>query len=405
VRIAIITEFAASPGNGFYGGVDSRVISMGRELGKRHEVHIITSLQPGQERTEDHGGVQVHRIGRPRPFVQRGSLLSRWEFNRECVKEIARLKPDVVEGSGFVSYLGSYRSGIKIGRPKMVTVHEVWQGEWTQNMGLINGAIGTILEKAYLRNPFDRYITVSEFTKAKLAEVGIDPGRISVINSGIDRSIFAGMAPEKFSAPTILSICRLVPYKKVDMLIRAVAALRTKYPDIRLLVVGKGPEEAPLRQLVQDLGLSRNVEFLGKVATTEEIVRLLKRSHVFALPSIVEGFGLVVVEAMAAGTPWVASDLLPIREATGGGLGGRLFRPLDLDDLVRALDETLEQGVAPDPRIEALVEHYDWSNLARQYERETALLVEGGDASRPGPDRSPAHDMVSATVLTSRQRR
>jgi len=368
---------------------------LSRELSKRNEVHIFTSLQPGQERMESYGDIQIHRIGKARSFVQRGGILSRMEFGRECVREVAKLEPDVVEGSGFVSYLGSYRSGVMADRPKMVTVHEVWQGEWTRNMGLFNGAIGSVLEKAYLKNPFDRYIAVSEFTREKLVGLGVDPHRISVVKNGIDRKLFDSVPAEgKFEDPTIVTICRLVSYKKIDLLVRAVAALRSKYPSIRLKIVGKGPEEEALRRLAGDLGVAGNVEFLGKVPLMEDIVRLMKRSHVFALPSIVEGFGMVVVEAMAAGTPYVASDILPIREATGGGLGGQLFDPLNLDDLVQRLDDTLEGEIVPDPRAEGLLKTYEWADLARQYENEASLVVESVSGARHG--RTPFPERIAS---------
>ena len=403
MRIAIATEFVAPEGDGFFGGVDSRAIHLGKELSRRNEVHIFTSRQPGQGRTESYGDIQIHRLGEPRSFVQRGSFLSRLKFNRECVNEIAGIEPDVVEGSGFVSYQGSYLSGVACERPKMVTVHEVWQGEWKRNMGTLNGAVGSILERTYLKNPFDRYIAVSEFTKEKLIDLGVESHRIGVVKNGIDREMFRQTTvDERYERPTIITVCRLVPYKKVDVLVRAVAALRSKYPDVRLLVVGRGPEEAALRQLVQELGISGNVEFVGKVALMSELVRMLKRSHVFALPSIVEGFGMAVVEAMAAGTPYVASDIPPIREATGGGLGGRLFEPLDVNDLVNGLDEQLQNDSRPDPRVDSFLECYEWKGLAHQYEHEAALAMNSGaNAGRPTSNSTRA----TASVQFGRQRK
>lgn len=395
MRIAIATEFVAPEGESFFGGVDSRTIHLGKELSRRNEVHIFTSRQPGQDRLESYGDIQIHRLGKPKSFVQRGNFLSRLKFNQECVKEIASIEPDVVEGSGFVSYLGSYLSGVEAGSPKMVTVHEVWHGEWRQNMGILNGAIGSILEREYLKNPFDKYIAVSEFTRRKLIDLGIEPHKTCVVKNGIDLDMFQRTTvDERYETPTIITVCRLVPYKKVDLLFRAVASLRHKYPDIRLLVIGKGPEETKLRLLAEELSILNNVKFVGKIALMRDLIGMIKRSHAFALPSIVEGFGMAVVEAMAAGTPYVASDIPPIREATGGGLGGRLFKPLDLQDLVRQLDNVLEKGIEPDPRINKLLEEYDWSNIARQYENEIRHLVaDRGERATTKSARLPASEV------------
>jgi glycosyltransferase involved in cell wall biosynthesis len=107
-----------------------------------------------------------------------------------------------------------------------------------------------------------------------------------------------------------------------------------------------------------------------------------------------------VIEALAAGIPYVASDIPPIREATKGGVGGMLFKPLDTEELTRELDETLEGRVATGGAgASRLLEEYDWKNLAMAYESEAQRVVQGMDRSDepcprweppppgPGPDR------------------
>jgi len=98
-----------------------------------------------------------------------------------------------------------------------------------------------------------------------------------------------------------------------------------------------GPEEVNLKKLVNKLNLRANVEFLGFIENHDDVIRQLKASDVFALPSIVEGFGMVVIEAMAAGIPYVASDIPPIREVTSKGIGGLLFEPTNCEDLALKL--------------------------------------------------------------------
>ncbi len=123
------------------------------------------------------------------------------------------------------------------------------------------------------------------------------------------------------------------------------------------------------------------MEFVGKFPEIRDLVRTLKRSHAFALPSTVEGFGIVVIEAMAAGIPYVASDIPPIREATQGGVGGQLFTPLDAHDLAERLGETLEgRADQNDSRTSQVLDEYDWKNLALAYEIEAQELV---DTARP----------------------
>ena len=94
---------------------------------------------------------------------------------------------------------------------------------------------------------------------------------------------------------------------------------------------------------------------------------------------------MVVVEAMAAGVPYVASDIPPIREVTKGGLGGKLIRPLDPEDLAEGLGETLQGADQIDsPRVSSVLDEYDWRNLSLDYESEARDLVEAGLNAKAG---------------------
>ena len=352
-------------------------------------MHVFASRQEGEGDIERYGDIIVHRVGPERGFAQRGHFLSRLEFSRECAREVSRLGPDVVEASGFVSYPAGIHCKRMNALPTMATVHEVWQGEWSRNMGLINGMVGSLLERRNLSGTYDRYIAVSDFTRRKLINrLGVEPEDVRVIHNGVDRDLYDSVEVDtKFEKPTIVTVCRLVSYKRVDVLIGAIRKLKAKWPDLRLLIVGRGPEEDRLKELVHRLDLDRNVQFIGKYPDTRDLVKTLKRSHVYAHPSIVEGFGMVVVEAMAAGVPYVASDIPPINEATRGGVGGSLFPPDDTEQLVSRLDDALEiKDGKKDPRVDGLLEEYDWKNLAHQYEVEARQLADHGpDPSGAGP--------------------
>jgi len=375
MKIAIVTEYLAPEGKPYFGGVDARTINLAKNLAKNNDVHIITTFMDGTERLEDYEGVKIHRIGKKRKFTQRGDFLQRLKFNSEVVSEILRLRPDIVESSGFVSYAGGYRGAKKINIPAVVTVHEVWQGEWVQNMGWVNGLVGHFFEKHYLKYPFDRYIAVSNFTKEKLIKkIGIAKEKIAVVYNGIDLNLYkTTRVKEKYANPTILTVCRLVVYKRVEDLIRALNILKPDFPDIRLKIIGTGPRENYLRNLSKKLGIEDNIDFFGKINDTREMIKILKRSHVFALPSIAEGFGMVVVEAIAAGIPYVASDIPPIREVTMGGVGGLLFEPKNYKELADAISKLLDDKKMRDKLSEAGKElvkrRYTWDVVSREYEK------------------------------------
>jgi len=383
MKIAMVTEYLAPKNKPHYGGVDARTINLAKFLSKNNDVHIITSLIDGGKRIEDYDGVTIHRIGKKRKFTQKGSFSQRLKFSSHIIDEILKIKPDIVDGSGFVSYSGCYKAAEKIGIPSVVTVHEVWQGEWIQNMGLINGFAGHFLEKRYLRFNFNEYISVSNFTKEKLMEkLGIDKEKITVVYNGIDIDLYKKIKVKgKYEKPTIVTVCRLVSYKRINDLINALAILKADIPDIKLKIIGKGPHENHLIKLTKDLGLENNVEFLGKIDITEDLIKILKKSHVFSLPSIVEGFGMVVVEAMAAGLPYVASDISPIREVTQNGIGGFLHQPKNVEDIASKIKILLTDDSIRDEKIKdtsRIVQKYEWLKIANQLENCYKKICNGG---------------------------
>jgi len=379
MRIAMVTEYLAPKGAPRTGGVDARTINLAMGLTQKHEVHIITSYLEGTERLEQYDAVIIHRVGKKRKLTQRGDFINRLRFTSAIDAEIQKLKPDLVDASGFVAYHGSYRGAFRIGVPVIATVHEVWQGEWLHNMGIINGLIGHVLERYYLRRPFDKYIAVSDFTKNKLMEkLGIEEEKIKVIYNGVDLKLYESILPEtKYPDPTIVTICRLVEYKRVNDLIKAVALLKPHYPNLKLKIIGKGPEEESLRKLTRELDLEQNVEFLGKINDFTDVIRILKRSHIFALPSVTEGFGMVIIEAMASGIPYVASNIPPIYEVTEGGTGGILCTPKNCAEFAGSIEKLLADEKTYDEKVTSIngyVERYNWasiSTVADQFYRRT----------------------------------
>jgi len=368
MKIAFVTEYIAPRHKPYFGGVDSRTLNLARHLIKDNDVHIVTSLLEGTEKEENYDGITIHRIGDVRKFTQRGDFIKRLKFNSDIVSEISKLEPDIVDASGFVAYDGGFKAAKKINVPAIVTVHEVWQGDWVQNMGLINGFIGHFLEKNYLKYKFDGYVAVSDFTKQKLMyKMGIDSEKIEVVRNGIDLELYnSTIVDKKYDDPTVVTVSRLVPYKRIDDLIKALKILKRDIPNIRLKIIGVGPQEILLKNLSRQLGLEKNIDFLGKVNKTEDMIKILKQSHVFVLSSITEGFGMVVIEAMASGIPYVVSDIPPIRETTNG-VGGLYFEPKNFKDLANNIrriltDDLLQKCLTRN--VKNYVSQFEWDIIS-----------------------------------------
>ena len=137
-------------------------------------------------------------------------------------------------------------------------------------------------------------------------------------------------------APRLAVIGRLVPIKGHDVLLRAVAAVRSDLPGITLEIAGDGPLEQELRSTAARLGLDGVASFLGRVAPAAPV---FERAEVVVVPSFGEGFGMVALEAMERGRPVIASAVGGLPEIVEDGRTGLLVPVGDAEALARAIRE------------------------------------------------------------------
>lgn len=135
-------------------------------------------------------------------------------------------------------------------------------------------------------------------------------------------------------APVIGTVGNFTPKKGQDILLHAVARIRDTHPDVRLVMVGSGPRERHLRDLVGQLGLGANVIFAG---SRDDVPAILAGFDVFALSSLYEGLSIALLEAMAAGIPCVATRVGGVPEILQDGHEGRLVSPSDATALADAI--------------------------------------------------------------------
>lgn len=136
----------------------------------------------------------------------------------------------------------------------------------------------------------------------------------------------------------ILCIGRLVPQKGQNYLIDAASRLIGRYPTLKILLLGDGPLEAELKAKTEALRLGKNINFLG---LRSDVPELLSLCDIFILPSIYEGLPLVVLEAMAASRPVIATNVEGTRELVSDGVEGLLVSPKSADHLAEAIDNLL----------------------------------------------------------------
>ncbi|MEM0358648.1 MAG: glycosyltransferase family 4 protein [Candidatus Hadarchaeales archaeon] len=366
MRIGIITEFfPKSPDVEVRGGVEARAFHVAREIAKSEEVTVFTTREIGDQKESKFLGIRVVRLGKERKYSQKESLVERLSFIVDGIKTKEEL--DIVDGYCFIAYPIAWQISKKLKIPAVATYHDVWLGRWIKNIGVI-GVAGEFLESFVLSRKWNRFIAVSQFTKRMLIRHGICEEKIEVIPNGVDVKKIRKLEAKKEKYPTICCISRLVEYKHVDDILRAIAEVKKELPDVKCKIVGTGPEEEKLRKLATKLGIEKNVDFLGFLKTHEKVMEVLKSSHVFCLASTVEGFGIVLLEAMAAGVPFVATKIEPLLEASGGK-GGLFFGPGDIRDMTRKIlavltDNNLRKKLVEEG--EKWVENFRWEKIGKR---------------------------------------
>jgi len=166
-----------------------------------------------------------------------------------------------------------------------------------------------------------RFVTISGSTKAEMENLGISKMPILTIHSGVSDTLVPG---SKSPTPTILYVGRIRKYKRIRNLLYAFEALRKDIPNLSLTVAGEGDDQDALAQEARQRGID-NVTFTGRVDEATK-TKLMQAAWVFAMPSQLEGWGIVVIEAAACGTPSVAYDVAGLRDCIREGRTGMLAR-------------------------------------------------------------------------------
>lgn len=192
-----------------------------------------------------------------------------------------------------------------------------------------------------------------------------------VVANGVDAAVFAVEAgePEPATGPVVVSAGRLVHEKGIQDLIDAAAILRDEHPGLRVLIAGEGPHEDELRDQAERRGLAGTVEFLGFVAGAA-LPRLLASADCFAIPSRYEPFGMVALEAAAAGTPVVAGRCGGLAEFIVDGETGLTHTPARPEELAAAISRVLtDRDLAGRLRTGAkamVSERFGWEPIAAE---------------------------------------
>ncbi|RPF33103.1 glycosyltransferase family 4 protein [Streptomyces sp. TLI_185] len=266
-----------------------------------------------------------------------------------------------------------------VGAPLVTTIHhpitvdrqlELDAAEnWQQRWGKRRWYAFTRMQKRVARR-LPSVLTVSGTSRAEIVDhLGVREDRIHVVHIGADTNLFSPNPSVPVVPGRIVTTSSAdVPLKGLVFLVEALAKVRTEHPDAHLVVVGKRPTEGPVAQAMERYGLEGAVEFVKGISDAE-LVDLVRSAEVACVPSLYEGFSLPAAEAMATGTPLVATTGGAIPEVAGrDGETCLAVPPGDPGALAAGLSRLLGD---PELRVrlgragrERVLRHFTWARAA-----------------------------------------
>lgn len=352
------------------GGLDRYLHGLAAHLAEEgHDIHLfgLGDPRPPQER------LHVHGLADPA-----GGLLARLATAYRCYGRHWPGRVDVVN-LHFALYAWPGLGFLPPGVPRVFHFHGPWaeEGAW-QGDRLLVVALKRRLEKLVYRR-CDRFVTLSQYFRRVLhSGYGVPESAIHVIPGGIDTDHFVPTADRRGARRrlgwpedrfVLFSPRRLVPRMGLEDLITAVGALREQYPDFWLAIAGRGPTEVALREQIARLGLKERVHLLGFVSD-KDLVCAYQAADLTVVPSLaLEGFGLVLAESLACGTPALATPVGGMPEVLAALDPDLIAGGTGEGALALALAEVRSgRRQIPDPRHcrAYACEHYAWPVVARR---------------------------------------
>ncbi len=313
-------------------GVVTYIVNYRRIFEKMgHEVYVFA---PGtKKQKEENKDLHVHYFNSTsfKPYPDYRIALFPFVSATNMIKEI---KPDIVHSHGIsTTGIAAFQSARKINAPVIASFHTIVSEatHYLTKRGNLQNLFESIMWK-YMKwyySNFDKVITPSNFSRAILEKHDIK--NVIVFPAGLDLDIFHPEVEYEFvnkkygiTGPLVLYVGRLVIEKNLALLIDAAQNVVNKIPNVKFVIGGKGPAMQYYNDLVKSSGLSENFIFTGFVPN-EELSALYRSADVFAFPSVFDTQGLVVLEAMATGTPAVVPKDSASAECITDGENGYCF--------------------------------------------------------------------------------
>jgi glycosyltransferase involved in cell wall biosynthesis len=341
------------------GGYGIHVHEMSRmQAAMGHDVTVLTAHTNGRPDEEYVDGYRVLRFNHSIRMV--GNTISPTLFFR--LMEM-RHDYDVIHAHSHLFFPTNICALVKKygSSPLVITNHGIMSASAPHWLNV--GYMSTL--GRWTLNSADRVICYTPLERDRLiSEFGVQPNGISVIPNGVNTDVFSPDCSKRDdTVRRILWVGRYVKGKGVEFLIHAAASLVSEIPNLRLTLIGEGPEEHEIRQLATELRIDSHIEYLPFMSY-DEMPAQYQRAEMLVLPSLHEGVPRTMLEAMACGRPVVISEFDHLRHLIDGA--GVMFPKADTEALAHALRELLEHPDRADALGESgrntIIRHNSWRN-------------------------------------------
>jgi len=365
MRVLTITSLFPSSKTPFLGLAVHRRL---KALARLCELRVVAPCtRRGVNVRERVDGMDVVRP-RWRRLAKVGVVLDGYAYAKLALRSIASAYPacdfDLIDAHWlYPDGFGAVRVARRLGKPAIVTARGSDVNDYCSRWPLRYLARQTLINADYL-------IAVSSALRQRMIEAGAPPERVGVIPNGVDTEVFhpadrravrsaLGIGP---SEQVLFSAGALIPQKGFDTLLEGLA--RAHDGDLRLYIAGSGPERERLEALARRLGLERRARFLGTLPP-HDMAPWYQAADLFVFGSWREGCPNVVLEALACGTPVVATRVGGTQELVREGQDGLLFEPRSPDAFAQALVEALSRPWARQAIAQKAASR-SWDNVARE---------------------------------------
>lgn len=305
---------------------------------KGHRVFVITNKVENEQYPE-HKNITIHKVlsvikyagGMPPTFSD--NIRYAWNAFFLGKKIIKKQAIDVIHSNNFAPALAGSLLSWFASIPHVTTVHDVfslcgkdyWE-KWGKQSGVssVNVKLAPLFEKFMTKLSHRCVHTVSEATKDDLLKFG-EKKPIHVIPNSVDVNV---QTTYDIDQNSFVYVGRLVFYKNLEIVINSMNIVKKTNPKISLTIVGDGPHKINLKNYVKKLSLEDSINFAGHLSAKKKTEEIAK-SNALLLPSLCEGFGLVILEAFAQFRPVIVSDLRPLSDIVKNGQNGYTANPHD----------------------------------------------------------------------------